>query len=342
MRVATYYNNNDVRIEERSIPKIGEGELLVKIRAAGICGSDVMEWYRVGSGPRVLGHEIAGEIKEIGPGVTGFKEGDRIAASHHVPCYSCHYCQLGSHTLCDTLRKTHFDPGGFAEWVRLPKINVRYGVYPLPQSVSDEEATFIEPLACVLRGQRKVGVRAPQTVLIIGAGATGLLHLLLARASGVQRVVLTDLVDYRLKVARNLGAAETLRASENIPQEIQKMNEGRLADVVIVCVGAKSAQIQALQSVGRGGTVLFFAPVSPDMNLEIPANEIFWEKGVSLMSSYAASPEDHRDSLEWIRSGKINVRPLITHRLALAEVAQGFQLAAKAQESIKVIIDPTR
>src|SRR3989338_5129692 len=199
MRVATYYNNQDIRIEEVSVPKIGEGELLLKVRAAGICGSDVTEWYRTKKMGKVLGHEIAGEVVEVGDGVVSYKKGDRVAASHHVPCYQCHYCRLGNHTLCNTLKTTNFDPGGFSQLIRLPEINVRYGVYRLPDHVSYEEGTFIEPLACVVRGQRKANVRPGQTVLIIGSGISGLLHLLLARAKGVDRIITVDIDESRLK-----------------------------------------------------------------------------------------------------------------------------------------------
>jgi len=161
MRTAVYYGNKDIRIEERTIPDIGPGEVLVKVLASGICGSDVMEWYRIDRVPLVLGHEIAGEIVDVGKGVKKYKKGDRIACSHHVPCGECHYCKMGHPTVCDTLRKTNFDPGGFCEYLRLSPIHVEKGIYKLPGSVSDEEATFIEPLACVFkrakagRGQKR-------------------------------------------------------------------------------------------------------------------------------------------------------------------------------------------
>ena len=177
MRVAMYYSNNDVRLEEMPTPQIGSGELLVKVHASGICGSDVMEWYRIEKAPLVLGHEIAGEVAAVGDGVEGYKEGDRITAAHHVPCNTCHYCLSGHHTVCDTLRQTNFDPGGFAEYVRLPAINVACGVFPLPDEVSYEEATFTEPLACVLRGQRMAGMQSGCSVLVIGSGIAGLLHV---------------------------------------------------------------------------------------------------------------------------------------------------------------------
>src|SRR3990172_4974037 len=170
MRVAKWYSNKDVRVEEMPVPKIGPGELLVLVEASGICGSDVMEWYRIDRAPLVLGHEIGGRVLAVGQGVTKYKVGDRVTVAHHVPCNTCHYCLSGHHTVCDTLRRTNFDPGGLAEYIRLPAINVDRGVLRLPDEVSYEEATFIEPLACVLRGQRQAHIQPGMSVLVIGSG----------------------------------------------------------------------------------------------------------------------------------------------------------------------------
>ena len=156
MLVGMYYNNRDVRIEEMPKPKIGQGEILLKMRASGICGSDLMEWYRIKKAPLVLGHEVTGEIAEVGEGVKDYKPGERVFVAHHVPCNTCRYCLTGNHTACQTLHTTNFYPGGFAEYIRVPQLNVDRGTFLLPKSVSFEEGTFIEPLACVLRGQRMV------------------------------------------------------------------------------------------------------------------------------------------------------------------------------------------
>jgi len=342
MKIASYYNNNDVRVEEIPVPKIGKGEILLKTKATGICGSDLMEWYRTGNVPRVLGHEVAGEIMEVGEGITNFKVGDRIAASHHVPCYQCHYCQLGHHTLCDTLRKTNFDPGGFSEWIRIPEINCLHGIYKLPEHVSFEEGTLIEPLACVFRGQKRVDTRKGQTVLVIGCGPAGLLHIALAKIRGVKRIIACDLVDFRLEAARQFGADEVLKSTEDLAERLKQVNEGRLADVVIVCAGNKQATIQSMVCAGRGASILFFALQSPDQILPLSLNEVFWQKGITLTSSYAASPEDHHEALELIQSKKINLQKMISHRLGFLEIAKGFQMAAKGDASIKIIIDPAR
>ena len=342
MRVGMYYNNRDVRLEEVPVPQIGPGELLVRIEASGICGSDVMEWYRREKVPLVLGHEIAGEVVEVGDGVRQYKRGDRVSASHHVPCNTCRFCLRGHHTVCDTLRQTHFDPGGFAEYVRLPAINVDRGIYPLPYEVSFEEATFIEPLACVFRSLRIARLQPGQTVLVMGSGIAGLLHVQLARVLGAGPIVVTDIVESRLNAALQLGADVVFDAGEDIPSRLGEINNGWLADLVLVCTGTRSAQIQAMQSVERGGTVLFFAPTDPGVTVPLSINDLFFRNDVTLTTSYAGSPGDHVEALELIRLRRLRVKEMITHRFGLGEIGEAFRLVAEARDSIKVIIEPQK
>jgi len=337
-----WYNNRDVRVEEMSTPQIGPGELLVRVEACGICGSDVMEWYRLDRAPLVLGHEIGGQIVAAGDGVESYKEDERVSAAHHVPCNTCHYCLSGHHTVCDTLRHTNFDPGGFAEYIRLPAINVDRGVFLLPHEVSFEEATFIEPLACVLRGQRRAQMQPGQSVLVIGSGISGLLHVQLAGVLGASLIVATDVSNYRLEAAQHFGADIAIHAEEYSPDRLRQVNQGRLADLVIVCTGATSAINQALESMERGGTILFFAPTNPGVTIPISINDLFWRNDITFITSYAGSPADYAAALELIRARRVHVREMITHRLGLAETGLGFQLVAEAQNSIKVIIEPQR
>jgi len=339
MRVAMYYNNKDVRTEELPTPKIGPGELLVKVLASGICGSDVMEWYRIKKAPLVLGHEIAGEIVEVGQGVEKYKIGDRVFVSHHIPCNTCRYCLNGHYTVCDTLHTTNFDPGGFTEYLRAPQLNVDRGTFLLPDEVSFEEGTFVEPLGCVIRGQRMARLKPGLSVLILGSGISGLLHLLLACALGAGRVITTDINDYRMKSAKEFGADAVIHPQEDVPARLREANDGRLADLVIICTGALPAFAQALQCVDRGGTVLFFAPTEPGVELPVPVNE-FWRNGITLLPSYGASPLDCTQAIELIRARRVPVSKMITHRLPLEETALGFKLVAKAKECIKVIIEP--
>ncbi|HVO93812.1 MAG TPA: zinc-dependent dehydrogenase [Terriglobales bacterium] len=339
MRVAMYYNNRDVRLEELPVPKVGPGELLVRTRASGICGSDLMEWYRIKKAPLVLGHEITGEVIEVGDGVTGFKAGDRVFASHHVPCGKCRYCLAGHQSVCDLLRATHFDPGGFAEYIRVPQINVELGTLRIPDTMTFDEGSFIEPLACVVRAQRFAGMAARQTVLAIGSGISGLLHIQLARARGAGRIIATDINDYRLHAAKQFGADAVIHGAEDVPARLRELNDGRLADLVIVCTGAMPAIQQAIKSIDRGGTLLFFAPTAAGVDVPIPLFD-FWRDEIKIVTSYAGSGDDLKESLELIRNHKVRVADMVTHRLSLAEAGLGFQLTAGGKDSIKVIIDP--
>lgn len=342
MRVAMYYNNNDIRIEETPTPKIGPGELLMQVEASGICGSDVMEWYRIKKAPLVLGHEVAGPVVEVGEGVGRFKVGDRIVVSHHVPCNTCYYCLTGHHTACDTLRQTNFDPGGFAEYIRLPSINVDRGVFHIPDNVSYEEATFHEPLGCTLRAQRIARLSPGQNVMVIGSGIAGLLQIHLARISGAGRILAIDPVQYRLEAAKKFGADEAVKPSEDAISCLRQMTGGRLADLVLVCTGAMQGNLLALESVERGGTILFFAPTAPEEKIPVSINDLFFRNDITLTTSYGVSPHDSWLALELIQNPVVRVKEMITHRLPLEETVQGFQIVAKAQDSIKVIIEPQK
>ncbi|MFC1889018.1 alcohol dehydrogenase catalytic domain-containing protein [Thermodesulfobacteriota bacterium] len=339
MRAAMYYRNDDVRLEEMAVPGIGPGELLMKIEACGICGSDVMEWYRIDKVPLVLGHEVAGTVVEVGEGVEQYRKGTRISASHHVPCNTCRYCRAGRHTVCDTLRSTTFEPGGFAEYVRLPAINVDRGIYPIPEDVDFEEATFTEPLACTLRGQRIARVEPGHFVLVIGSGIAGLLHICLARALGAGLIVAVDIAASRLEAARRFGADHVIKASEDLPARVREIG-GRPADRVLVCTGAQEAIRDAMRCVDRGGTILVFAPTDEGVEIPLSINELFWRNDVTFTTSYAGSPADHYTAMELIRARRVPVREMITHRFPLAEAGEGFRLVAEAGESIKVIIEP--
>jgi L-iditol 2-dehydrogenase len=339
MRVAMYYNNRDVRLEELPVPRIGSGELLIRTRASGICGSDLMEWYRIQKAPLVLGHEITGEVAEVGAGVESFKVGDRVFSTHHVPCGQCRYCLAGHQSVCDLLRTTHFEPGGFAEYIRVPKINVELGTLRIPDSMTFDEGSFIEPLACVVRAQRFAGIGAGQTVLVIGSGISGLLHIQLARARGAERIIATDISEFRLNAAKQFGADAVIHGSENVPEKLLELNGSRRADRVVLCAGALSAAQQATRSVDRGGTLLFFAPTAAGVDVPIPLFD-FWRDEINVVTSYAGSGDDLKESLELIRDRKVRVADMVTHRLPLADACLGFQLTASGQDSIKVILDP--
>src|SRR5207247_1981083 len=335
MRAAMYHANDDVRIVDLPKPRIGPGEILVKVHASGICGSDVLECDRKPKAPLVLGHEIAAEVVEVGAGVDRVRVGDRVFVSHHVPCGKCRYCLAGHETVCDTLRTTNFDPGGFAEFVRVPAVNVTHGVFPLPKAISDDEGVFIEPLACVIRGQRLAGLRPGHTIVVIGSGVAGLLHVKLAKASGAAKVIATDIVEYRKAAARKAGADAVIDGREDVPAKVREANDGLPADYVITCTGVPKAILQGLGCVDRGGTILFFAPSEPTARIEIPFNAV-WREEVTMTSSYGGSPRDILEAMELLATRRVAVADLITHTLPLAEAKKGFRLVAQARDSIKV------
>lgn len=339
MKVAMYYRNTDVRIEEMPIPKIGPEEVLVKVKACGICGSDVMEWYRIKTAPRVLGHEMTGIIAKVGSNVKGYNIGDRVFVSHHVPCNTCHYCLKGHHSACHTLQTTNFYPGGFAEYLRVPKINVDRGIFILPESMSFEQGTFIEPLACVFRSLRQCGFMPGDHILIIGSGISGLLHIKLASALGAGKIIATDINPYRMKRAKEFGADIVIDAKEDVPSMVKDALNGRGADIVVLCTGAAEAIKHAISSVDRGGCLMFFAPPNPGIDVSIPMAD-FWRKEISIKTSYAGAPYDITKAIELISTKRVMVDDMITHVLPLEKAQMGFNLVASAKESIKVILRP--
>jgi L-iditol 2-dehydrogenase len=339
MLAAFYYNNQDIRIKEIPIPKIGAEELLFKVMACGICGSDVMEWYRISKAPLVLGHEAVGIIDKIGEKVKDYSIGDRVFVSHHVPCNKCEYCKSGAHTACATLHKTNYYPGGFAQYIRVPKINIKYGIHKLPPQISFEEGTFIEPLACVIRGQRIAELQKEDTILIIGCGVSGILHTSLVHSKGAKRIIATDINPYRLKLAKKFGADFTIDAKENLLEKLKEINDGKPANQVIVCTGATQAALASLECVDKGGTILFFAVPKPAVKLPVPINQ-FWRNGITIKTSYGAAPRDLCEALTILSKKKLGVKEMISHRFNLQQTAEGFKVMAAAGKSLKVIIKP--
>ena len=236
------------------------------------------------------------------------------------------------------MHSTNFYPGGFAEYLRVPEINVVRGVFILPKEMTYDEGVFIEPLACVVRGLKTAQMKAGQTVLVIGSGISGLLHIKLAKAWNAGRILATDVEDYRLKAAKRFGADFVIHAKDNVIEQVKKHNDGRLADLVILCTGAVSAVQQALRSVENGGVILFFAPTEPGVDIPFPLFEL-WNKQITIVSTYAGSPEDITRAIDLIASKKVAVVDMISHKLPLSEAAKGFQLVATARDSIKVILE---
>lgn len=335
MRIAVWYNNRDIRIEETDRPVPGAGEMLVRIDACGICGSDIVEWYRLPRAPLVPGHEIGGEVVAIGSAVQNFQPGDRVFIAPKIPCMQCDYCENGHYPACSNVKERL--PGGFAEYILVPAALVEGGTYRLPDTISADQSTFIEPLACVVRAQNLAGVAARQTVLIFGCGMSGLLHIKLAKSKGC-RVAAVDIRPERLEYAARCGADLVLTADAEIPSRLLAENGG-LANVVIHCTSAMAAIEQAWQCVDKGGRIVFFAVPDPDKTVTIPIND-FWMQEISVLTSYYCGPPDIVAAMGILESGQLQVDDLITHRLPLAEIAQGFNLVLDGKESVKVIIQP--
>lgn len=330
-----WYNNNDIRLEEVPTPSPGPGEMLVKVISCGICGSDIVEWYRLPRAPLVQGHEVGVEVVETGAGVSKYKKGERLFIAPKVPCLKCRYCLNGNYPQCNEIKDRL--PGGFAEYILVPKALVTNGSYLLPESVSYDQATFIEPLACAVRAQRLASIEEGQTILILGSGMSGLLHIKLAKYKKC-KVIATDINKKRLELAKSFGADYAAYAASDIINQLIQVN-GRKADAVIVTTSAIPAFKQAWESVDMGGVVVLFAVPEPGKDVVVPVND-FWRKEIRILTSYYCGPQDIEEALRLITNGDIKVDDLITHRLPLKDTAKGFKLLLAGTESLKIIIKP--
>lgn len=335
MKVSMWYNNKDIRTEDVPRPEPGPGEMLVKVMSCGICGSDIVEWYRLPRAPLVPGHEIGGVVVEIGEKVDQFKPGDNVFIAPKVPCMTCRYCRNGHYPACSNVRERL--PGGFAEYVLVPAPIVKYGTYRLPDHVSCDQSTFIEPLACVVRAQRLAGLSTGQSLTVMGCGMSGLMHVKLASAGGIA-VTAMDINARRLKLAKTFGADRTINVSdagtrESISEKTKK------TDAVMICTSAMSAIKQAWQCVDKGGRIVFFAVPGPDEDVVIPINR-FWTNEIGVLTSYYCGPPDITEAIRLLESGEIKVDDMITHILPMEDIMTGFELVLKADESVKVIIRP--
>ncbi|MFH1981582.1 MAG: alcohol dehydrogenase catalytic domain-containing protein [Pseudomonadota bacterium] len=335
MKVAVWYNNKDIHIEDVPRPKPGPDEMLVRVMACGICGSDIVEWYRLPRAPLVPGHELGGEVVETGASVTGYKPGDRVFIAPKVPCMDCDYCRQGHFPVCSSVMDRL--PGGLAEYIMVPKALVAHGTYLLPGPISYEQATFIEPLACVVRAQRLGGAGQNRTVLVMGCGMSGLLHVKLAKAAGC-RVIATDVNRKRLDFAGRIGADITIDAADDISGRLVA-GLGKKADIVMLCTSAMPAIEQAWHCVDKGGAVVFFAVPGPEKSVVIPINA-FWTREIRILTSYYCGPPDIAEAIRLLETGAVTVDDMITHRLPLADTCEGFRLVSDGSESIKVIINP--
>jgi L-iditol 2-dehydrogenase len=338
MRVAVYYGPNDIRIEESPTPEIGDYEVLVKMKACGVCGSDLMDWYLKPRVPLVLGHEPTGVIAKKGKKVKEVNLGDRVFVHHHVACMTCHYCLKGDYTLCEQFHKSNIVPGGFAEYFKVPSSNLRFDTLKIPEHVSFEEATLIEPVGCCARALNKCSIKMGDSVAVIGAGTTGLIHTALSKIYGASTTVVSDFIDFRLDLARKFGADTVVNPEkEDLAGVVRSVTEGTGVDLAVVTAPSLEAYQVGFDVCRRGGKICVFAPTNPAAQLRISPKELFFSE-TQLVPSYSTSHVETRVALHLIESGRIRVRELITHRFKLEDAAKAFKTALETIESLKVII----
>lgn len=333
---AAFVDNNSVTIKEVQDPEIGKRDLLVKMRACGICGSDLEKVYgRYGVVSSRLGHEPAGEVVAIGEEVKDFKIGDRVFVHHHVPCYECHYCKHGDHTMCKYYQKSNIEPCGLSELFIVREWNiVRGGVIKLSDDISFEEAAMIEPLACCIRAIDKVGIIKGDNVAVIGVGPAGMMQIMLAKLYGAKTFAI-DINEFRLNFAKANGADYVLDAKDDVKAIMNKDNIG--IDAVIVSTGHPSAFKLALEIVRSGGKIILFGVPSKDTKIDLDLNHIFTNE-IKIIPSLAASEFETRKAFEIISKKKIDISKIITHRFRLEESNKAFELAHQGKDAMKIVI----
>lgn len=340
MKAALIYGVKDLRVEEIEIPKAGPGELLARVRAATTCGTDLKIYNRgyvngVIKLPTVFGHEWAGDVVEVGEGVVDFEIGSRIRAGNSAPCYLCPPCREELYNLCENRTWLW---GAYAEYIKIPASIVKYNAQKIPVHVGYAEAAITEPLACVIHGGRKAGVKVGDAVVVIGAGPIGLLHLLMAKKLGACTVMVTDLIEERLEVAERLGATYTVDVTREDPVgAVKRLTNSRGADVVVEAVGSPSTWEQALKMVKKGGTVLEFGGCPPGTEIRIETELLHYGE-VTVMGAFHADPYDFEIALNLISSKAVDVKPLITRRMKLDKINEAFQLLVKSKKDLKIAI----
>ncbi|MEM2148021.1 MAG: zinc-binding dehydrogenase [Candidatus Bathyarchaeia archaeon] len=342
MKAAMLYGVKDLRVEEIEVPKIAHGEVLVKVKAATTCGTDLKILQRgyvekVIKLPTVFGHEWAGEVVEVGEGLEWPKKGMRVRAGNSAPCLRCYMCQKGKYNLCENMIWLW---GAYAEYIKVPARMVAVNMQEIPQHVSYEEAAITEPLACVLHGVEEAGVGLGDSIAIIGAGPIGLLHLLTVKKMGAEKVIMIDLVEERLHFAEKLGADETVNAGKENPLDaVRRLTSGRGADVVIEAIGLPKTWEQALTLARKGGTVLEFGGCPPGTEIKLSTEQLHYGE-TTVMGTFHTTPLHFRKAINLIASKTINVKPLITAKMSLDNIKEAFEMLSTSKTQIKIAIQP--
>lgn len=345
MKVAKLYSFNDIRIEDMPVPKIGHSDALMKTKACGICSGDVMPWYIEKKAPLVIGHEPVGEIVELGKELSAishqpsaFKKGDRVFVHHHAPCMNCKYCMRGDYVQCKTWRNTKIIPGGVSEYIHIPEINLKNDTLILPDNITYEDGTLIEPTACVIKSLKQASIKQNDTIVIIGLGVMGQIHIMLARNFGAKTVIGADMIPFRLNKALEFGADHVIDVSkENLIEGVKRLTKDFMADIVIAGPNSADAMKNGIEIAARGGTVVLFTPAKPNEMLNIDPNYIYF-RDINISTSYSCGPDDTRESLEFIQKGIVTAKKLVTHRFSIHETNKAYRITAEARNSLKSVI----
>ncbi len=336
MQVARLYDFGDIRVEESPRPTIAPDEMLVRARACGICSGDIMPWYIRRKAPLVLGHEPVGVVEETGAAVRGFRPGERVFVHHHAPCFNCTACRRGEYVQCATWRATNLTPGGMAEYFVVGAANQR-DTLRLPDSIDDLNGVLIEPAACVVKSIRRSGIRAGESILVIGLGIMGMMHVRLARHLGAGLILGADLFEQRALRAKELGADHGIVVNgNNLVDQVRELTGGALADVVVVGPGTSAAITSGIAAAGKGATVVQFTATPPGDELVVQPHDLYFNE-TRLIPSYSCGPDDTREALALVERGVISARDLVTHQFPLPQVAEAFAQAQKP-ESLKVVV----
>ncbi len=340
MKTASIKEPSIISVDETEKPTLNSGDILVQMQACGICGSDLEKVFgQYGRPSMQLGHEPAGIILDVGSDVSEFKKGDRVFTHHHVPCYDCHLCNHDNETMCPKYSETNLVPCGLSEQYVVPAWNVSHGgVLKISDSLSFEEAAMIEPLACCVRAWRKYPYQEGNSIAIFGVGPTGMMHVMLAHAKKFSKIICFDVNDFRLDFAKKFNVTESISfMDENRKQKILDHTDNRGVDVAIVATSSMGALEDAIDMVRKGGAVMMFGVPSKGARLDLDMSKIY-SKGVTLVTSYAASDKDTKEALKLIESSQINVKELITHTYPIADSQKAFNHARSGNDAMKIII----